>query len=713
MPNFLPFKFNQRKPVTLDVIKGITSGDDLHTDEQGRHLIFRTIGGKVRPIRVGAEEFADWLVNQGVEINPADQKTLRELDRELEIMERAAEYGGPQLQKQYEDYFKQRREQYAQMALQYYQQAIQNQAKQANVAPESLLEAKNVRYGEAEAAEDEPVRREDLPRRNWEGAFVSWVENQDKLHNLTPANDQWYYNRIYGVLLSGLSEAAEKGMTLAELDFDKVFSVDFIKASMGNYYGEFFGSTGGDPKKILAGINQVRSMYFENNLNKRDELSNFMNYWYGRMQDDFSRAQQETLESSPVTEAFKDIPEDAIPAELPRIMSSHEGSSLLGLYRKASGSKLNAAHRVMIHSLARLVDSVPMNERVKMVVELTHGKTGVNALHREGYKRAYHEYNSLGLIPERDDLVSEAINIATRSANGSTKQKINAIKRISMIMGTIDGAAVIQNNPGIQDSMFTRKWHDSAINAGRVRAEGPGLIDILTDDEKRNAHTYTNQDLKILRGDAFPEEAETTESVSPEVESSGYTFSGSKMILDNGFELSFAPESQEYLAVTVSSPDGAHTFETRVANPPIPISKMSEEDRSSYLESVKTQVEGEIQRYKNSLPKDESEGVYEIPESGTFRVPLFDFGENLTTEDREFLGDVIQHVEEGGLQVSKLMDNAYRVVNPSNNKFFDILFNKSKRRLVGMGEDDEGGRVPFTELSIQDFSSSLGYRSGE
>jgi hypothetical protein len=710
MASFLPFKFNKKQDAFEDVIKAFTAGSDLHTDEQGRHLIFRTINGRVRPIRVGAEDFAEWLSGQGVNVNPSDQKTLRELDKELEIMERAAEYGGPALQKQYENYFNERRQQYAQMAMGYYTQALQNQAQRLGMTTENLLAAKQQRqstFGE----EDIPrLRRQDMPVRGWDTTFRAWVEHQDAINKLTPAHDQWYYNRLYAAALSHLSSLAEKGVTLTELNWDDVFTPKFFKEALQNYYGDFFGNQNADPKKVIAAVETMMRHHKDNVLNKRQPMQNFMNYWYGKMQEDFTKAKSELMQSSPVTEAIKEIPEESIPPELPNQMTTHEGAALMGMYRRAEGSKLNAAHRVMIHGLSRLVDSVPLQERVGVAVDLSNARTGVNAVHKEGYKRAFTEYTALGLIPDREDLVQEAISIAIKAAAGSTKQKIAAIKRISMIMGTIDGVAVLSSNPGIQEAQYTRKWHDTAINAGRVRAEGPGLIDIIMDDEKRKVNTYTNQDLKIIHS-AMGQVEEPREEKPESFKPVGYTFSGSKMILDSGHVVEFTPTNQDYMSINVSAPDKSYAFETRVSKPPVPLSQMTEEDRASYLESIKTQVDGEIERYKNALPKPEEESMYEIPESGTFRIPLFDFGSNLTTEDRDLLGDIIQHVEEGGLEVTKLMDGAFRVLNPANQRYFDILFNKGRKKLVGMSVDEEGNKVPFTEPSIQDFTSSLGYRS--
>jgi hypothetical protein len=709
MANFLPFKLSQKNNEDDFFVKGVMSGEDLHTDEQGRHLIFRTIGGRVRPIRVGAEDFAEWLVNQGVNINPADQKTLRELDKELEIMERAAEYGGPALQKQYENYFKQRREEYAKVALQYYQQAVRNQASRAGVTPEQAVKIKQ----EYVPKEELPARRESMERRGWTEAFQSWVEGQDRKNGLTPANDQWYYNRLYGVIMTDLALLAEKKVPLSAINIENIFGDAFLKQSLQNNYDLFFANQGADHKKTAAAINTMRKNYKEDIRGDRKRIETFIGYWYNKMLRDFSREEELSLQTSPVTEAVKEIPEGAIPKELPSRFGREEVSSLMGMYSSASGSKLNAAHRVMLHGFGRLLDSIPLKERVSAAVELSNGKTGLNAVHREGYKRAYVEYSSLGLMPERDDLVREALETASRSAAGTTKQKISAMKKLALIMGTIDGAAVINSNPGIQEAQFTRKWHDTAINAGRTRSEGPGLIDVLMDDEKRNAHVYTNQDLKILHGptaSSVEEKPDSEEDLISDEDVPGgslpYAFSGSKMVFDNGYTAQFTPTNQGYMDVSIKSPDGTASMTARVSSPPVKLSEMSEADRTSYMESVYNQL-------KSQIPKmvPASEETFEQPDSGTFRIPLFDFKENLTTEDRDLLGEIIQHVDEGGLEVKKLMDGAFRITNPANNKTFDVLMNKSRKKLVGLGVDEEGNKVPFTEPSIQDFTSSIGYRS--
>lgn len=712
------FRFGSRKSDDV-FFKSVLAEDDLHVDEQGRHLIFRTINGRVRPIRVGAEDFAEWLVNQDVNINPADQKTLRELDRELEIMERAAEYGGPQLQKQYEDYFNQRREQYAQLAQGYYQQALQGQAQRANVSPEELV-AQKQRFIEQTHEGDGYERREELDNRGWVSALQLWIYGQDSSSKLTPQDDVWYYNRIYGVILSALVDSAKNNVPLSQIDMDDVFSANFIREAMERHYGDFFGAEGGDPKKIVAAVKTMQKFFADDIRGNRKIMSNFVEYWYDRMQKDFEKEQEALLDASPVSPGVQEIPEDVVPEVLPSSFTQSEGKALMGMYSRASGSKLGAAHRVMVHSLGRLVESIPLSERVSAAVDLTDGSKGIHAVHKEAYKRVFRDENTLGVVPDRDDLLRQSVEIASRAAKGSTKDKVSAMKRIALIMGTIDGAATLASNPGIQEAQFTRKWHETASNAGRVKSEGPGLIDIITDDEKRKANIYTNRDLKIMHTppkDEEPGEEKPAEK-TPEKDSrdlgEGYAFVGNKLYSPEGFVASFEYTPNGYANVSVDTPSGSKAFDIKVYTPPVELSKLDSEDRRSYLDSVRMQIDGMIQQYKKfsgeSFSEPDEDGVTSFVESegGAFRIPIFDFGDvNLTQEDREFLGELIEHVDEVGLEVNQISPGIYRIVNPSNDKSYDLIFNSKKKRLVGAARDDEGNIVPFSNPGIEDFAAHM------
>jgi hypothetical protein len=719
MANFLPFRFSRKDK---DVFKAVIGGDTLHIDEQGRHLIFRNINGRVRPIRVSAEEFAEWLSDQSVTINPADQKTLRELDKELQIMERAAEYGGPALQKQYEDYFNQKRQQYTQISQQYYQQALANQAKYNKMTPEQLQQRNERVYKQG----GDVIHRDTLDARGWDTSLQMWVASHDKKYNLTNNNTNWYHNRIMAALVYPLIDKAKSGTPLSEINIDNMFSDEYVAHAMKESYHLFFGGPKLNPKQVLAAIRTIQKQYKENIRDNKNIMSNFINYWYGRMSEDFSRERDLNIDDPSLDRAMKEIPEGIVPKELPKTITPSEGAALMGMYNKTKGSKLNAAHRVIIHGMGRIVDSIPLNERVMAAVELSNGKSGLHAVHKEGYKRVYTDYHTLGILPNRDELVAEAVSVASKMGQGTTKQKIAALKRISMIMGAIDGVSTLNSNPGIQETQFTRKWNDVSVNALRVRSEGPGLIETLLDDEKRASGIYTNQDLKIIHKVPGAEEADSGKS-EPKTGSKkldlgdGYTFSGKKMLTPDGYSAEFSPTNQGYATVKITPPNGAEPFESRVYMPPISLSDMTEEDKYSYLESMKSQIGYMIKQHaKNNPPAStevsQREDTGELSpttvdtEGASFRIPIFDFNQNLTHEDRGLLGDIIQHVDEGGLDVQKTSANIFRVTNPSTGKFIDILYNAGKKKLMFAGRDDKNNIVPFQEPNIEDFAAQIGYK---
>lgn len=625
-------------------IKAVTSADDLYTDEQGRHVIFRNIGGQVRPIHVGPEDYAEWLVNQNVNIDPADQKTLREIDKELEIMEKAAEYGGAALQKKYEDYFKKRREQYNQIASGYYQTALQNQAEANNISVDDLVNRKKENY---EKTKDGIVKRKDLPNRGWDSSLKRWVESQDSKYGLDPSKDDWYYTRLYGVLLSELVEKAKEGVRFSDLNLDNVFSNEFFDSSLKNHYAKYFAGEKTDPKKVLAAIKTMQQYFLKDAKNTRGTMQNFLAYWYNKMEKDFASEPEETLSSDPNLEVISDVPKEVIPESLPNNFTGGEKDALMSLFDRSSGSKLSASHRVILHGLSRVIDSIPEKDRVSAAVELSNGDRGLHASHKEGYQRAFIDHESLGLAEDRRVLVNNALDIIKSVSDGSSSQKVAAMKKVAMLMGMIDGDAVISSNPGIKKQQFMKRWSHSATNAGRAKSEGPGLIDLLVDDNKRNGHTYSNQELKIIHSE------------------------GKK------------PDDDEDDAVLVTG---------------------QEEKEESNLPLI---GEEELPDSEDQTTPEEQES--EPQEEASFRVPLFDFPNNLTKKDRELLDSISEYVSSKNLSLSQVGPAIYRV--SGKDKFVDILYNKNKKQLIGVSRDDNDKILPIPSLSLEEIEKILDQKS--
>jgi hypothetical protein len=624
-------------------IKAVTGADDLYTDEQGRHVIFRNIGGQVRPIHVGPEDYAEWLVNQNVNIDPADQKTLREIDKELEIMEKAAQYGGSALQKKYEDYFKERRKQYSDIASGYYQTALQNQAQANNTTVEELSARKKDLY---EKNKDDIVKRSELPNKGWDSSIKRWVEYQDSKKNLTPKDDDWYYTRLYGVMLSELVDSAKENIQFSELDLNKVFSNEFFDKSLQNHYAKYFAAEGTDPKKVIAAIKTMQNYFLKDAKGTKNTMMNFLAYWYNKMEADFAEDEGDTLASSPEIDALTEVPQDVVPKSLPNTFNKAEKKALISMYDRASGSKLSAAHRVMIHGISRVIDSIPMKDRVSAAVELADGSKGLHAAHKEGYERAFTNNESLGLSEDRRSLVENALDIISAAADGTSKQKVAALKRVSMIMGMIDGEAVISSNPGIKKQQFMKRWTNTSTNAGRAKSEGPGLIDLITDEDRRNSYTYTNNELKIIHGD------EKKKPVEDEV----------TLVMDS-------PEENR------------------------------KEEEKTFVGPTQ---DGEREGF---------EGV--TTEDASFRVPLFNFPQNIPTEDRKFLDSLNEYIGQKGLSFKPVGPSIYRVQNPANDKYIDILYNNNKRKIIGVSRDENNKILPIPSLSLEEIEKILNLSAPE
>lgn len=620
-------------------IKAVTGADDLYTDEEGKHVIFRNVGGRVRPIHVGPEDYAEWLVNQNVSIDPADQKTLREIDKELEIMEKAAQYGGSALQKKYEDYFNQRRAQYNQISSNYYQQALQNQAQANQTSVKDLLERKKKLY---DAHKDKLVKRSELPNKGWDSSIRRWVESQDSKYKLTSANDDWYYTRLYGVILSELVESAKGQVHFSDLDLNKVFSNEFFDKSLQNHYAKYFSDGDADPKKVIAAVKTMQKYFLKDAKGTRKTMENFVAYWYNKMEKDFEPDYSGTLSTGPNTSIISDVSQGVVPKTLPKTFNKLESRALIAMYDRAAGSKLSASHRVLMHGISRLIESIPQKDRVSSAVSLADGTKGLHAAHREGYDRAFTNNESLGISEDKKTLIQNALKIIEDSASGTSKQKVAALKRVAMIMGTIDGEAVLSANPGIQKQQFSKKWSNSATNAGRAKSEGPGLIDLLTDDSIRDRHTYTNDELKIIHSE---------------------------------------DKDQDEVSLVFGDEDSG------VKKEPEKVTSETTEDESS----------------------DESE-------EASFRVPLFDFPQNLTTEDRKALDTISEYVTKKDLSLDKVSAGIYRIQKRTeggkSNRYVDILYNKNKNRLIGISRDDAGKILPIPSLSLAEIEKMLDDSSG-
>jgi hypothetical protein len=254
----------------------------------------------------------------------------------------------------------------------------------------------------------------------------------------------------------------------------------------------------------------------------------------------------------------------------------------------------------------------------------------------------------------------------------------------------------LQDNPDIDEQGFEDGWFSCAENAGRQPMDGPGLSDLLLDDDFRSSSIYDNNLLRIIH-DPEGEEEHNDSDVDL---GDGFSFSSSNMFSPSGHYARFLPTAHGYANVSVFSPDGS-TRESRVYTPPVPLVDMEEGDRNSYLNHVK----GEFKKIIDSMNTSDGDsfGDFSAP-----KTPLISFPNLLDENDSGFINELNSHLYDNNFKVDQLSRGIYRITNPGSSKVFDLLYNPSRKALVGAFKPNESDGIKFLSgLSMKNFLESI------
>jgi len=695
--------------------KAVSAGDQMYVDDEGKHIIFRNIHGKVVPIHTDAEGYAEWLQKQGVPLDPADQKTLRSLEKELDVLSRAAEVGGPALQKQYEKAFEKQRQQYTGMVQQYYQQALQKQAQEQKTTPEKIHKQGKALY---EQHKGEVQKRGALPDKGWGSYIESYVNQLIKSAGAKPDEMLWYTLKAFDLALVKAMEMAKEGVTPAQINLDDLVREELESGSgMREHYESRYKPYASEAKNeysILANLYPGLEN-LEDNLKSNSPgasaLRDHFNQIYRRMYDDFNpeekakftRIEPNVFEGSPET----------LPRELPEHFTPAEAGALMNVFDNFRGAKLNATHRVFLHAAARIFDGISDGDKVGATVELTDPKTGLHALHRLEYRLAYERYYHYNQDVDMAREVEEVLRTATRAAeSGSTREKIQALKEIAQRLGRIDGTILLRKSdkkPSMDSYM--KKWANASLNAGLAKGDGPDLINTLTDEEARNAATYTNQALRIphqgapaqptKKADEFDElpQIEEEEEVSPEERASsiypGFHVSSGKIISDDGFVIT--PEGNRW---RIKSPTGANAGSIQLQ--PQEGDEAAREQYKNYVFGVAKQL---IDNYKKREPQIPENVQQALDEEAV--IPAFQFNAPLSPNEQQAVTDLTKTIAQHGIEVStKMPGKVFRLSRGDSS--VDFLYNPKKKALM-VGHRDARGNLTFdTDVSPESVLSKLG-----
>ena len=676
-------------------LKAMNPGDDVYVDEQGRHIIFRMINGQVTPIKTDSNGYASWLKKQGVEIDPSDQTTLDQLDRQLEIFDAARARGGPELQQQYQEAFEKDLKKRQELVMQYYQQALENQAAEEGVSKEKLQKQKKQKY---EEHKDKEVSRTSLPDRGWSSYIKSFTNQVIDAYDLNYEDANFYLIYAFDTILMKGMDLAERGVASSDVNIpsliqDELSGPTTFEKLYSTRYQPFAEREGFNPHYFLT--NQYPSMeklneIFADGGEAAKDLENTFYSLYERMYKDFNPESEDRF--TELDGKFSDVLGiDDIPEELPSTFGTKEASSLMSTFRKKSSiSPLKAAHTVTLHSLSRIFESIPESERVRAAVSLADDKTGLHAVHKDGYRNAYKESEGFGMSLSNEAIVESILRDAASVQGGTTTDKINAMKRIAHNLGRLDGYTLIRtDNKGYQ-SHVTR-WSQASTRAGRAKDEGPGLINAVLDDGFRQANIIPNSVLKVpsFGEPEKPKEPDFDEVTKEEVTLRenevypGFFREEGRIVSEDGFGIDIVGRRWD-----VYSPSGDVIGSVSISPGKSP------ED----VEKAKNSAFNSVKQIINSYNIDQQD-IEEAQEENrrAFSNPVFNFDFELSEKENE----IVQQIDLDEYDVNEIIPNrAFRVSR--GDKSLDLVY---KDKLYFVEKDSEGGMnyyVPSVD-SFQEF----------
>ena len=675
--------------------KAINPSDDVYVDEQGRHIIFRTINGQVVPIRTDSEGYASWLKNQGIDIDPADQKTLRELDKQLDVFDRAREAGGPELQEEYQKAFEKQLKNREKIVRQYYQQALQNQAERQNTTPENLQEQKQKTYQEHK---DKTISRTSLEDRGWSSYVKQYVNTMIEESGATPDEMIYFVFQAFDLIGMKAIEKAKEGVSPSQVDIEELIS-DELETSSGfnklynSRYKEIAEEKGFDSSLYLSNMRKslrILQDNFSKNTEGAKELESGFDSMYRKMHDDFNPSLEEEFEEIPSSAASIASP-GSIPEDLPANFSSSEASALKGFYsRMKRGSVLNKTHNIALHSLSRLFESLPEEDKISAVVDITDSNSGLHRIHNSSYKLAYTNLHGLGIDVDPEESLDQILRISAKAGSGNTTDKINAMKKIAQVLGSLDGAQLARTDDKGYQSHASR-WGNTSMYAGRAKGDGPDLYEQILDEQNRAANIYPNSILKIPHGEqkTQPEKTPDTEEL-PQKEKPSL---GKNEVHPGFFSREGTIYNKDGYYIEI---DGSNWSVFNPDNEKIGVVSVSKAQTPSDLEKVKDKAFRNVQSVIDNHERDQRTLEEDVSTPSVFTP--FDFDVDLTESEQS----ILDGINPGEYDISVITPGRiYRV--SQGDKSLDIVYSKDKLLFAEKMEDGGLNTYEPTESSIQDF----------
>ena len=534
-------------PRELYVLKAFGVGDDSYIDEQGRYLIFRQIGGKTVPMYSTVEDFADDLYRRGINFDPSDQTSLRQLeDRMAYFAQIGEEYGldfAGEMQEEFFDQLEEAQREGARMAYDAYQSAnterraimhkyrdlvdkLESEKKEQTI--DEYRAERAAHFDDILAGHNKPVGNvSDTYDLGWEGIIDTFTQLGDKSLRGTPKGELLEAVDMLGLRML---EMAQQGHDISKVTLDSLMKDELedrhiLKTRFADRYAKHHESSAAGYVAIRNGFEHLK-----HNLKENGETAEAMREAFSTMavamQRDFSaradRAREfERGESIDVSELHRGEWDTILTKELPEKYSAREGTRL-SKYIDEEGHEVSTKDRrlqVARHLLARVITQAGFTvSDLSNAMNGEQGSASFPQAYADGYTyfmtdRDKNDTKTKGaLLAESTHAVEEYL-AKERPTAKDTARVLRTITRNQAYIDAMDADRLTplnsKNWKAKSTETYGRSRIDEVVNA------------IRNDPDKISSHLLKNSTLKLQYGKAGEQAPEAPE---PEPEP-GETFS--------------------------------------------------------------------------------------------------------------------------------------------------------------------------------------------
>ena len=498
--NKTKFKINTDKNIIkdlnfedVDIKKSTDASDAAAVDEKGRFLIFRNVRGNVVPMHVSATDYAEHLAKNGINIDPADQNMLSDLEDQVSAL---ADIGSQD--PRYAAKLEQLLVKKIAMATGY-QNQYQQQVGQTPEQNQQLKESAK----QHEAAGTMQSRVDPSSDKGWGDYLDKYIAdfggNRDK-------NSREYKALLaYGAVLKEalyLSRAGKSGNSVSIPEIIKKLQSDYTNKEFVENIAKLTGEDEIDTRLRLAhGLRVLDAVIDDDNSSFGKGINENFNKVYNKMYSDFTEEKLSVGEFDRKDVGDLGKEEGGIPDELPSKITGQELHRVQKEFNNVvdkGGNVHQVANQVFDHLLKRLVDTFSSGtERYTQIALNSNLIEAARMAHKRGYQFA-ESAKDFQLHKDPSALVNSMLNeVDLAIKSGSDGAYVAAIKKLSTLLGELDGYKMHADNPRATPRNFNERWGDIMMGARRKSTGHASIESLLSSPEARSHAGIDNSILRL------------------------------------------------------------------------------------------------------------------------------------------------------------------------------------------------------------------------